>query len=38
MTFFAGSVAFVYELPCVQQKYHLVANSVSGRARLGLPN
>jgi hypothetical protein len=30
MKFFAGSVACVYELPCFQQQYHLVATSVSG--------
>jgi hypothetical protein len=30
MKFFAVSVACVYELPCFQQQYHLVAISVSG--------
>jgi hypothetical protein len=30
MKFFAGSVACVYELPCFQQQYHLLATSVSG--------
>ena len=30
MKFFAGSMACVYELPCFQQQYHLVATSVSG--------
>jgi hypothetical protein len=30
MKFFAGIVACVYELPCFQQQYHLVATSGSG--------
>jgi hypothetical protein len=34
--FVAGSVACVYELPCFQHQYHLVATSVYSELRQGL--